>query len=151
MSKFIIIIAVLALTIAFPSRLQSSDLGRSADTRFQQAAKALEEIEARTESAIAAGEIAVAKRWIEDGRLLIESGKIEKAAQIAERLPFQLDLIRIVIATGLAMEEAKQVEKEVFELEQELKVLKARRDRLLLEKLGPKISNAFPPLEEAGK
>jgi hypothetical protein len=142
---------MLVLAISFPIEAQSSDLGESAKVRFEKASKALDDIEKAEGGAAAAGEIAVARKWIEDGKRLLESGKIKRAVQIAERLPFELDLIRLLVATGLAVEEARQMEQQVFWLEQGLKILKAKRDRLLLEKNGARISDAFPRLDEAAK
>lgn len=94
----------------------------------------------------AAREIVVARQWIEEGLILLGEGKIKNAALIAERMPLQVELIRVLLATGTLLERARSVEDEVADLGKTLLRLKTRYDRLILSKNEPEKGDMTPPV-----
>ncbi|MCP4674214.1 MAG: hypothetical protein GY854_01575 [Deltaproteobacteria bacterium] len=131
----------LLVLMAFMSCLQqtptlASDLGKLSRAAFKQLSADLDEIEAEDGARAAAAEIAVARKWIEDGRLFLRDGRMKKAAVLAEKLPAQIGLIRVIVTAGLVAAEAMSVEKEVLLKKKSVLELKARLDRLMLQRRG---------------
>lgn len=111
----------------------------------------IRKIEADEQSKAAAGEIAVARLWIEQARSLMKRGEVEKAAVFAERLSAQLVLLRAMIAAGSVLKKAEELERTLFAKEQQLKLLKAGYDRLWLRKNGAKVIDAGSVAKEKGR
>ena len=108
-------------------------------------------IEKKKESAEALDEIAVAKRFIEHGKLLLRAGHTRKAALYAERLHIQIELIRALVAATVVAGAAKAAEGDVIRLQDELDILKERYRSLFLELHGEELTGAFPPITEQGR
>ncbi len=129
------------------SSIQAANLTGLNSASFERLGSLLDEFDKMKGAQAAAAEIAVARVWIENGRLLLREGSVRKAATIAERLPAQLELIRVLIATGAAVIEAELAEQEIGEMEKEILLVKVRYNRLMLQKNGARVSGAFPPVE----
>ncbi|MCP4599642.1 MAG: hypothetical protein GY847_03730 [Proteobacteria bacterium] len=130
------------------SPVQASDLDGLSDASFGRLSSQLDDIELREGAESAAAEIAIARQWIENGRLLLREGSVRKAATIAERLPSQLELVRVLVTAGAALIKAEGVGQEIYQMKSKLVRLKARYNRLMLQKNGARVSNAFPPMED---
>jgi len=115
---------------------------------FKKWTSQIDQLEKELSSETAAGEIAVARQWIREGQLLLREGKVKNAALIAERLAPQVELIRVVVTTGMASKEALSVEAEVETLEKALLGLKSRYDRLILRHGEAKTAIASPPAQK---
>ncbi len=131
------------LSIALPAR--GADLARASDAAFRNMSTDLDSIEAGEGADAAAEEIARAREWIADGRSLLREGKFRKAAVLAERLPLQLELIRVLVVSAQAIAEATGIERDVLDMERELRVLQVRHRRLALVRDGGVLTGAFPP------
>lgn len=135
--------ALLVASLAAPG----DSLLKEAAAEFRRAGAELEEIEQQEGAEVAAGEIALARRWIDEGFALLRREAERRAAVLAERLPVQLILIRAVLAAHEAEELAEQEGREAHELSRQLARLKARYDRLVLEHRGAQATDAFPRRE----
>jgi hypothetical protein len=117
--------------------LNSSRLGFADDVKhlsvevFQSSEEAIVQIEKDPDAAAAKEEIAVAKGFVENGNLLFRAGHTKKAALYAERLQLQMELIRAIIAAKAADRAEAAANAEILELENELKSLRARYQRML--------------------
>ena len=140
---FLVAAGVLALSTLSVVAPGDSVLKKAA-AEFRRAGADLDQIEEREGAEVAAGEIAVARRWIEEGFSLLRRGEEQHAAVLAERLPFQLRLIRAVLAARAAEEKAEQEERETVEARAELKRVRARYDRLVLKYQGAGATDAYP-------
>ncbi len=132
-----------------PAPVLASDLGKLSSAAFKRLSTDLDEIETDEGAHTAAAEIAVARKWIEDGRLLLREGRMRKAAVLAEKLPAQIELIRVIVMAGLVAAEAKSVEKELLLKRKIVIELKARLDRLILLRRGVDAKNVEPPAKGA--
>jgi len=144
MEKVFQIAVFIALVSSFLHSAEAGDLAKLSDGAFRRLNAELDKIETEKGAAAAKGEIVVARQWIEQGRLLLLEGRVRKAAQVAERLPQELELIRILVATGAALEDAKVVEEELHAAATLLGNLKARYNRLILRIHGAEHTNASP-------
>ena len=140
-------LALVMLALAAPG----DSLLKKAAAEFRRAAADLDDIEQREGAEVAAGEIALARLWIEEGFALLRSGEEKRAAMIAERLPVQLILIRAVLAAREAEEKAEQEEGATSDLREKLKLLEARYDRLVLKYRGAEASDAYPRKKDGGE
>ncbi|MDJ0764797.1 MAG: hypothetical protein QNJ97_17585 [Myxococcota bacterium] len=129
----------------------ASDLGALSDALFEKFSVEVAEIEKKKGASAAAGELVVAKQWIVDGRLFLREGRIKKAATIAERLPGQIALVRLLVDIGQIMAETEEHARTNQALGQALAIAKGRYDRLLLNVQGRKATDALPPQGEVDK
>ncbi|MBW2278150.1 MAG: hypothetical protein JRF63_11695 [Deltaproteobacteria bacterium] len=134
------IAALLTLSVVAPG----DSLLKKAAAEFRRAGADLDEIEEREGAEVAAGEIALARRWIDEGFSLLRTGEQRAAAVFAERLPIQLTLIRTVLAAREAEEKAEREEREATDSRDKLKLLRARYDRLVLKYRGAEATDAYP-------
>ncbi len=131
------------LLIALPGH--GADLARASDAAFRKTISDLDSIEAGEGVGAAAEEISQTREWIADGQSLLREGRFKKAAVLAERLPMQLELIRVLVVSAEAIKKATGIEREILEMERELRVLEARHRRLTLARDGGVMTGAFPP------
>ncbi len=96
-------------------------------------------------AAHAKAEILIAREWIEEGRTNQPKGQEKKAALVAERPPSQLELVKTLATAGAVLERVSEADAEIQAYTDELKLLKARLDRLLLVYRGRSSTVAFPP------
>lgn len=133
----------LALSVASWSALGGSLLKRTA-AELRRSGAELDKIEGREGAEVAAGEIALARRWIEEGFALLGRGRERRAAKLAERLPVQLRLIRTILAARQVEEQAESAERKIHADAERLILLRARYDRLLIKHRGAAATNAYP-------
>jgi primosomal protein N'' len=144
-----------ALLIAFcvtalcTSVAWGGDLLRESAAALRRASAQLERIEQREDAHVVAGEIKVAKTWIERGFALLGKGRHRRAAILAERLPAQMSLIRAILSAWAAQQEAVRAQEDLDELERKLKLVQIRYDRLLLLRKGANLTLAYPRGEDA--
>jgi hypothetical protein len=131
--------------ILFSVEVNGADLAKLSHAAFRGFSSELDKTEKLEHAVYATGEISIARKCIEDGGLLLRDGRVRKAAIIAERLPIQLELIRVLVAAAGVLEEAKNVELETVQLERELLRLKTKYDRLSLQFYGKGASGSVPP------
>ncbi len=122
--------------------------GAGASQLVTAGAKALDAAEAELDrlptddQQAAAGEIAQARRWIKEGRMLLQEGKIGSTAVLIERLTPQLTLIRLLIATSRAWDETDRVGHELTSAKQKLQQLRVRHNRLMRWLHGGRLTDA---------
>ncbi len=144
MEKVFQIVVFITLLSSFLHPVQAGDLAKLSDGAFRRLNAELNKIETEKGATAAKGEIVVAEQWIEQGRLLLREGRVRKAAIVAERLPTELALIRILVAAGAALEDVRGVEEEIHTASLALRNIKARYNRLMLRIHGAEHTNAFP-------
>jgi hypothetical protein len=144
MLRFPLALLGASILVSVAANVPGGGLLKKAAGEFRRSGTELDRIEEREGAEVAAGEIALARRWIEEGFALLKKGHERQAAVLAERLPVQLNLIRAMLASRLAEVEADREEAEAHELGKSLERLKARYDRLVLLHRGAEASNAFP-------
>ena len=127
---------------------QADSLRKLSDVAFQQIEDTITEIESKTESQAIIQEISVARRLVKHGKLLLRAGRTKKAAVFAERLQFQIELIRALLAASNAVVELATLEREILEMELKLKMLKDRLHRLMLETGDAKVPGSMPNTPE---
>ncbi len=145
MGKAFKIVAFIALLGGFLQPVQAGDLAKLSDAAFRRVNVELEKIEKDKGAEAATAEIAIARQWIEQGRLLLREGRVRKAAVVAERFPTELALIRALVAAGAAQDETRRVEEEIHDARNALRRIKSRYNRLVLKIQGAAHTNAFPP------
>jgi len=148
MKRLLLLLTALMMCLQHAPVL-ASDFGKLSRAAFKRSSTDLDEIEAEEGARAAAAEIAVARKWIEDGRLFLREGRMKKAAVLAEKLPAQIELIRVIVAAGLVAAEATGVEKEILLKKKTLIELKARLDRLMLQRRGVDARSAEPSAKGA--
>jgi hypothetical protein len=144
-------VAVLVGALSVVAAAKTADaesLKSLSDAAFHELEEIIAAIEATQPFEAVKGEIAVAKKLVTHGKLLLRAGRTKKAAILAERLQFQIALVRAIAATGEAAAELRKTEGQVFEMEQKLKMLRGRLNHLRLEVDGAKATSAFPPATE---
>jgi hypothetical protein len=151
MPRWIVTVACTCALVALAVAAPGDSLLKKAAAEFRRAGADLDKIEQREGAEVAAGEIALARRWIEDGFALLRSGEEKQAAVLAERLPVQLTLIRAVLAAREAEEKAEQEERAADGLREKLELLRARYDRLVLDYRGAEASDAYPRKKDGGE
>ena len=144
-----VIAAAAAFFLLFQA--QASELKRALTSRLEDAKETLNAIEQGHDSVFAAGEIAVARRWLADASKMLESGKQKRAAVLAERLPSQLALISKIMEAGRLSKAAEEVELEVYRSEQKLHGVEAKIRRLSLKLKGPQLLGARPLTGQEGR
>jgi hypothetical protein len=144
-------LAALALTALCLLRSGvADDLKQLSASVFDSSEQEIDKIAKSRTSVEAEEEIAVAKRFIEHGKLLLRAGHTRKAAVYAERLHVQLELIRALVAAAAAAETTAAAKGDVLRLEQRLSSLKQRYRRLYLKVHGEALTDAFPAISEQG-
>ena len=144
-------LSILALLITVLAAIPSPgrDLTVLSSATFQRWATQLDQLEKEQKSGdLVAEEMVVARQWIEEGLILLGEGKVKNAALIAERMPLQVELIRVLLATGALLERAAAAEADVDRLGKTLLRLKSRYDRLILSRNGAEKSGAIPPVKK---
>jgi len=151
MARSIIAAACTATLLTLSLAAPGDSVLKKAAAEFRRAGADLDAIEQREGAEVAAGEIALARRWIEEGFALLRQGEERRAAVLAERLPVQLTLIRAVLAAREAEDRAEAEEQALVELSERLALLRARYDRLLIEHRGAQASDAYPRKQDGGE
>ncbi len=143
------IVIAICVTALWASVARGGDLLKESAAALRRASAQLEKIEQREDAHVVAGEINVAKAWIEKGFALLREGRRRPAAILAERLPAQINLIRAILSAWAVQEEAARVQEDLDELERKLKLVQSRYDRLLLLRKGANLTLAYPRGEDA--
>ncbi len=143
------ILIAICVTALWTSVAWGGDLLKESAAGFRHASAQLERIEQRKDAHVVAGEIKVAKTWIERGFALLREGRHRRAAILAERLPAQMSLIRTILSAWAVQEEAARAQEDLDELERKLKLVQIRYDRLLLLRKGANLTLAYPRGEDA--
>jgi hypothetical protein len=136
---------LLAILVFTPSGISDP-----ADTRrasLKEILNELDVLEARDGSRAAAAEIELARSWIAEAGDLRRKGRLRAAAVLRERLPSQLELVRVLVSAGETIEKVEGVERENLALEADIRKLRARKARLVARVDGAAASGAYPPLE----
>jgi hypothetical protein len=136
----------LALFVAAASRGAPA-----ASSTFAAHVAELDDLASREGAANAAAEITQTRGWIGEGEGLQRRGKLRRAAVVRERIGAQLELVRVLVATGEVLAEAERAERENLELTREIEVLRARRTRLEMGAEGARATRAYPPREKGGR
>jgi hypothetical protein len=144
MSRLLLALLCAVVLVSLAADAPGGGLLKKAAAEFRRSGAELDRIEEREGTEVAAGEIALARRWIEEGFALLKKGRERRAAVLAERLPVQLNLIRAILASRAAEVEADREEAEAHELGKRLALLRARYDRLVLLHRGAEATNAYP-------
>jgi len=144
MTRWILTVVGIAALLTLSFVAPGDSMLKRAAAEFRRAGADLDDIEGREGAEVAAGEIALARRWIEEGFAHLRRGEDQQASVLAERLPIQLNLIRAVLAAREAELKAEQQEREVAESRSELKLMRARYDRLVLKYRGAEATDAYP-------
>ena len=139
----------ICVTVMWTSVAWGGDLLKESAAALRRASAQLERIEQREDAHVVAGEIKVAKTWIEKGFALLREGKHRRAAILAERLPAQMNLILAILSAWAVQQEAVRAQEELDELERKLKLVQLRYDRLLLKRKGTGLTLAYPRGEDA--
>jgi len=146
--KRLSILVFFFLYIGTGQTVKANDLKVPGNLTFEKFENEIKTIEKSDNAIAVAGEIAIAKRWIEQGKLLLSAGHSKKSALYAERLKIQLKLIRITIEVFISKNRNETIEQETNELLSKLKSKKNRLNRLLIRLNGAKLSSAFPQNKE---
>ena len=137
---------IVAVISGLTQMAEAENLKRLSDVAFHDFEAIIAELEGSEQPKAIGGEIAVAKKLVTHGKLLLRAGRTKKAAVFAERLQFQIELIRAMIAASDAIQELHRTEDAILNMEMQLKMLKSRMNRLRLEVEGAKVTGAFPAL-----
>ena len=124
------------------------ELHKRATAEFRRAGAELDAIEEGAGAEAVDAEVMLARKWIEDGFTLLKAGERDRAAALAERLPLQLTLIRAMLVVRELEIRAERVEQALIEADQLLSLLKLRYDRLIIERRGAAMTNAYPRPEK---
>jgi hypothetical protein len=138
------LLAVGAVLMAAPQPVSPENLKRLSLAAFNEYERIIADLEGGDQTAAVIGEMAVAKRLVIHGKLLLRAGRTKKAEILADQLQLQIELIRMLIAASEALRELSRSEQEILEMEQNLKRLKERLNRLSLEVGGAQATGAFP-------
>jgi hypothetical protein len=143
------IVITICVAALWTSVAWGGDLFKESAAGFRRASAQLERIEKREDAHVVAGEIEVAKTWIERGFALLREGRHRPAAILAERLPAQINLIRAILSAWAVQEEVVRAQEDLDELERKLKLVQIRYDRLLLLRKGANLTLAYPRGKDA--
>jgi hypothetical protein len=144
MRRYLVVFSCALALVAVAAIASGDSLLKQAAAEFRRSGAELDKIEEREGAQVAAGEIALARRWIEEGFQLLKGGHEQRAAVLAERLPVQLTLIRAVLAAREAENAADKEEREAHQLRKRMDLLQSRYDRLVLKYRGAQATDAFP-------
>jgi hypothetical protein len=136
MKKITLLVLTFCLATAAGGRAEADD-EMSADS-FNCFQSDINALAAHKHADAASAEIVVARTLIEDGTRRLRRGQRKKAAIIAERLPVQVNLIRILVSAEAAMKESEQLEAQASAIEKELRVIRERLARLTKKLRGTK-------------
>jgi hypothetical protein len=148
MTKYFLSTVLTMIMIFGGTSTEADGLAQLSAAAFARFGKELDGIEKSKGADAAQFEIVTARKWIEDGKRLLGAGRKKKAAVYAERLPSQLDLVRVLVTTGLSLKECEKLEQEAAIISQDLKILTAKHNRLILRVHGTALTDAFPVRKE---
>ena len=126
----------------------ASNLGRQCASQIKHIEEQIAALKGQTEVKAVVGDIAVAQRWIAEGKMLLKEGRVRQATVLAERLVFQLRLIRLLMATQRIWDQAERIGQQRDKVRQDLEVLKSQYDALVLQRHGAALTGADEPQKD---
>lgn len=123
---------------------EADNLKQLSDAAFDELEIVIGQLETRTDAPAIQQEIEDARRQIVHGKLLLRAGRTKKAAEYAERLQVQVELIRALVSAAEAVHEHDAVQREILDMESKLQVLRYRLNRLRLEMASDNIEGDAP-------
>ncbi len=139
------------VALAMAPWARADNLKRLSDAAFFELEIAIGQLETRTDSPAIEQEIENARRQILHGKLLLRAGRTKKAAEYAERLQVQVELIRALVSASEAVHEYDDVQREILDMESKLRVLRYRLNRLSLEMTRNKVDGDAQPADGNAK
>lgn len=143
------LICVVGAAVMCVSTNAAGDVGYRTTAAFKLAAKTLDAFEDDEYAPQVAPEIDVVKKLIKEGERLLLKRKSQQAALIAEQLPFHLELIKALLREAEQANQAKVLGTKVQELRKKLATLQVRHRRLILNRDGTRMTDAYPPKDGA--
>jgi hypothetical protein len=149
-TRIALISVILAVALmALAPRAQAGARERRVSAALIRAATSLQEISGHAQAEVLGAELEIARRWLDDARSALRTGRDRRAEEISERLDAQISLLRAMLETATIEARAEAVERSALALADRLRELEARYDALVLEARGAELTSAFPEKKEA--
>jgi uncharacterized protein YfaS (alpha-2-macroglobulin family) len=141
-------LSIVALTALAPAAQAGARARRVAAALVRDEAS-LREISGHEHAAVLGAEMEIARRWLDDARSALRSGRDRRAESLAVRLDAQIALLRAMLSTAAAEARADAAERAALALADRIRALEVRYDALVLEARGAELTSAFPGKPEA--
>jgi hypothetical protein len=127
------------------------ELPRVGHEDFERFERELEELSGVARDEATRAEIERAERWLADGRSYLGANRVKRAGRLGERLPSQLTLIRSRVAAEEIVDRTRTAKERLVEVEERVRRLRSRYDRLIVRLEGAEMTDAYPPLGAEGR